>query len=315
MPRTDRPLPPDLRRAPFAVTTALDRGWSVDELRRARLRTPTPGVRVSSPAPDGTDVRARCLEVLPALPADAVFSDSTALALVGVDLPFGIDLREDLHVQVGPGTSFPRRSGVRGHRRATPETESIPLPGGLRVVLPERAWVQLAARLSGRELVVCGDALMRRQGPVSSLGQLRGVVDGLPAGARGVRRLRAALDATRPGTDSNMETRLRLTLVDGGLACPEVNLPVRSQGIVVARPDLSYPAERIAIEYDGDVHRTDRRTWRRDVRHRQELESLGWRVISCTADDVLRHPAQPVAWARRALSRARHDLAEIAESG
>ncbi len=249
------------------------------------------------------------------LPPDAVFSDSTALALIGVDLPFGIDVREDVHVQVGRGTSFPRRVGVSGHRRAIPAAESIPLPGGLRVVPPERAWTQLAVRLSRRELVVCGDALMRRRGSVCSPDQLRAVVDGLPSGARGVRRLRAALEATRPGTESSMETRLRLVLVDGGLACPEVNVPVLCRGLVVARPDLSYPVQRIAIEYDGDVHRTDRRTWQRDLRRRHELESLGWSVITCTADDVLRHPDRPVTWVRRALARTRQGGIEIAESG
>jgi very-short-patch-repair endonuclease len=68
-------------------------------------------------------------------------------------------------------------------------------------------------------------------------------------------------------------------------------------------PDLSYPEQRVAVEYDGDVHRTDRTVWRRDVVRRQELESLGWRVITCTADDVLRHPDRPVSWVRRALAR------------
>lgn len=101
-----------------------------------------------------------------------------------------------------------------------------------------------------------------------------------------------------------MESRLRWILVQAGLPCPEVNTLVRSDdGWVVAMPDLAYVRERVAVEYDGDVHRTDRDTWRRDVARRQALEALDWRVVTCTADDVLRHPDRPVAWVRRALHR------------
>jgi very-short-patch-repair endonuclease len=99
-----------------------------------------------------------------------------------------------------------------------------------------------------------------------------------------------------------METRLRLLLVDGGLPCPVVNHHVHdTQGRFVAMPDLTYPDLRIAIEYDGDVHRTDKHTWRRDIARRQALEALGWRVITCTADDVDRTPDRTLSWVRAAL--------------
>jgi very-short-patch-repair endonuclease len=154
------------------------------------------------------------------------------------------------------------------------------------------------------ELVVLGDALLRRRDALSHLNRLKAAVAGLPAGTRGARRLRAAVEHLRPRTDSPMESRLRWLLVDAGLPCPAVNALVRTpDGSVVAMPDLSYEQERVAVEYDGDVHRTSKTVWRRDVARRQGLEALGWRVVSCTADDVLRHPARPVAWVRSALSR------------
>lgn len=68
-------------------------------------------------------------------------------------------------------------------------------------------------------------------------------------------------------------------------------------------PDMTYPEARIAIEYDGDVHRTDPRTWRRDIARKQRLEELGWRVIVVTADDVYLHPARLVTRVRTALRR------------
>lgn len=113
-------------------------------------------------------------------------------------------------------------------------------------------------------------------------------MNALPPGTRGARRLREALALVRPGTDSCMETRLRLLLCRSGLPCPMVNQPVLAvDGRIVARPDLSYSDQRIAIEYDGDIHRTDRATWHRDIARRRAFDSLGWRIITCTATDVL----------------------------
>lgn len=293
-----------LRRGPFTVADGLAAGSPADALRRAGLRVPTPSVRAAGPPPAPDDVLARCQEFAPVLPPDALFCHATALALLGADLPHGLDVAGDLHVQVGPGRSLPRRQGLAGHRRATSQVPHIRMPLEVRVVLPETAWLQLATAVTPRELVVAADALMRRQGPLCRPEHLARAVAALPAGARGVRRLRDALVRARPGTDSCMETRLRWTLTDAGLPCPAVNALVRdADGRVVAMPDLSYAEERVAVEYDGDVHRTDRRTWQRDRTRRADLESLGWRVVSCTADDVLHHPDRAVAWVRRALRR------------
>lgn len=279
-------------------------GTPEDALRRAGLRIPTPSVRAAGPAPAPEDVLARCQEFAPVLPPDAVFCHGTAFALLGADLPFGVDPTGDLHVEVGPGRSLPRRRGLVGHRRSTPDVPFVRLPLGVRVALPEAAWLRLATSVPPRELVVAADALMRRQDPLCRPEHLARAVSAMPPGARGVRLLRTALGHARPGTDSCMESRLRWTLTDSGLPCPSVNALVRdAEGRVVAMPDLSYEEERVAIEYDGDVHRTDRRTWLRDRTKRAALESLGWRVITCAADDVLRHPDRPVTWVRRALRR------------
>jgi very-short-patch-repair endonuclease len=298
-------LPPGLVGSAFSVADGRRAGLTVDQLRRSSLRSPTRGVRTGAPPPGSSDLLGRCRELLPVLPSDAVFCHVTALGLLGADLPWGTDLDGPLHVQVGPASSWPRRHGVRAHSRSTADVRSWRLPGGVRVLVPELVWVQLGAHLEVPELVVLGDALLRRRDALSHVDRLRSAVAGLPAGTRGARRLRAAAGHVRARTDSPMESRLRWLLVDAGLRCPEVNVPVRGpDGSVVAMPDLSYVPERVAVEYDGDVHRTSRTVWRRDVTRRQALEALGWRVVSCTADDVIHHPARAVAWVRSALARA-----------
>jgi hypothetical protein len=297
-------LPQNLSGSAFSVAEGRAAGLSVDQLRRASLRSPTRGVRTDAPPPDAGDLLGRCRELLPVLPPDAVFCHVTALELLDVDLPWGMDSDGPLHVQVGQAASRPRRRGVRAHSRCTTDVRSWTLRGGVRVLVPELVWVQLGAELDVPELVVLGDALLRRRNALSHLDRLKATVAGLPAGTRGARRLRAAVGHLRAHTDSPMESRLRWLLVDAGLPCPAVNALVRApDGSVVAMPDLSYELERVAVEYDGDVHRTSKTMWRRDVARRQSLEALGWRVVSCTADDVLHHPERAIAWVRSALTR------------
>ncbi|GEL47335.1 hypothetical protein CHO01_24510 [Cellulomonas hominis] len=304
MPTPRPPLPASLARGPFLVSEGRAAGLTPAQLRRRSLRAPTRGVRTGSPAPEPSDVARRCRDVLPSLPDDALFCHVTALALLQVPVPAGLDASGPLHVQVGPGSTAPRRRGFTGHRRSDPRVGSLAVAGGVPVLAPEQVWVQLAAELDVGRLVVLGDALTCRKHPISAGTLLHAAATALPPGTRGRRRLLAALAEIRPGTDSPMETRLRLLLTGAGLPDPLVNHPVHApDGRFLALPDLSYPAQRVAVEYDGDVHRTDRRTWRRDIARRQALESHGWRVITCTADDVLRHPDRPVAWVRAALER------------
>jgi very-short-patch-repair endonuclease len=67
-------------------------------------------------------------------------------------------------------------------------------------------------------------------------------------------------------------------------------------------PDLSYPELRIAIEYDGDVHR-DQRQWRKDVARQRRLEELGWIIVHVMADDITRDPGPFLAAVRAARAR------------
>lgn len=296
-------VPAALRGRPFTLAEGRAAGLADRVLDGPALRRPTRGVRTTESAPSPTDVLARCRELVAVLPADAVFSHATGLDLLGIDRPRGLLRPDDVHVEVPHTTRRPRRHGVTSHSRVTSGSQPVVLRGGLPVLPPARLWTQLAAELDEVELVVLGDALLRRRDARANLHELARAVGRLPPGTRGLRRLRLALPLLRAGTDSCQETRLRLVLVGSGLPCPQVNRPVLdSAGRFVALPDLSYPEQRVAVEYDGDVHRTDPRAWRRDVARHQALEHLGWRQITCTADDV-RDPRRSVTWIRAALAR------------
>ena len=87
-----------------------------------------------------------------------------------------------------------------------------------------------------------------------------------------------------------METRLRMTLLLDGLPRPVAGQDVIVDGAWLSRPDLQYPEYRLALEYDAETHRTDRRQWRDDIFRKEVLEDHGWRCLVFTADDVLRRP-------------------------
>lgn len=55
--------------------------------------------------------------------------------------------------------------------------------------------------------------------------------------------------------------------------------------------DLAWPEFRVAIEYDGDHHRTDKNQWRRDNDKRELLRHHHWIVIIATAANMAdEHP-------------------------
>jgi very-short-patch-repair endonuclease len=65
--------------------------------------------------------------------------------------------------------------------------------------------------------------------------------------------------------------------------------------------DLCYPALKVIIEYDGRQHAMNSAQWQRDLKRREELDALGWRIIVVTAADLSDAPEQVLARVRDAL--------------
>ncbi len=118
-------------------------------------------------------------------------------------------------------------------------------------------------------------------------------------GAHGGRDLAEVLTLVDARAESPMESRVRVALVLGGLP-PEVQYPVVLRGRRY-RMDLAYPGQRVAVEYDGADHRTQRRV-RRDLVREAALAAAGWRVLRFDADVVLFRPDRLVATVRAELA-------------
>lgn len=295
-------IPGPFSTGPFRVADAIAAGMSHNVLGGPQFWKPFPGVRVPCTVPD--TLAARCHAASLVVPKDAAFSHRTAARLCDLPVPGRADLVE---VMVTSSDVVPQIDGVTGHTGLDP-AEVIDV-AGLRVVTPERTFFHLAIEVSLDELVVLGDAIVRHW---CSADQLIGRAAGLTR-RRGIVKARKALTMICPGVDSPPETRIRLLLLRAGLPCPAVNLDVFDDaGGWLARPDLSYPELKIAIEYDGDHHRTGKHQWRRDRARDENLRHAGWIVITLTADDLFNHPDRTVSrvmWHYRARTSAAHAAA------
>lgn len=153
---------------------------------------------------------------------------------------------------------------------------------GLPVTTPARTAFDLARVPPAGEAVARLDALMRAK-PFAAEDVL--LLGKRHSGARGLRQLRVVLPRLDPGAASPKETWLRLLLVDAGLPTPETQIPVVANWRTVAVLDMGWERFKVAAEYDGDQHRTDRRQYVRDMRRLRELEALGWIIVRVIAED------------------------------
>jgi len=297
-------FPMALRGRPFRVREALHRGVSAGRLRTRALLRPFHGIRAWT-RPTTHEQRARA--VLPRLRPDQAFSHTTAAAMLGIPLPRRLERDPRIHVTTLGTDQAIRVRGTVGHRARRGRVRIVH-SGTAALTHPADTFIALATLLSRDELIVVGDALVGwlgwcdRAELVAAARRYRG--------ARGIRRVRAALEEIRPGSRSPGETRLRLALTRRGLPQPELNHDVVVDGHWVACVDLAYTEARVAIEYESDLHRTDDRTFRKDLTRGEHLKDVGWWLVRATADDVGADVEVFVSRVRRLIggvSTGRHD--------
>lgn len=292
-------LPSEIRGATFSVRQALDAGVPVQRLRRKDLAAPFRGVRAAACA--DASLLARCAAYAVVMRPGTFFSHTTAAAIYDLPLPRRLPADGRLHVSAVLPDRAPEGSSVRGHTQA--ERPVLRIVRGLCVPDPVEVWRQLAALLSVDELVIVGDALLRRTAPLCAIDELSSGV-AVATGRPGVRRLRAAMESVRARTDSPMETVLRLAIVRAGLPEPQINFRLHGRdGRVVASGDLVFPHARLVVEYDGDHHRTDARQYRIDIDRIHAIQSLGWHVIRVTNAHMAHGAAEAVRRIRDHLER------------
>ncbi len=184
--------------------------------------------------------------------------------------------------------------GILSRRERIPPGE-ITRVNGMFVTTAARTALDLGRRLPRGSAVAHLDALARatevEASEILELAQRY-------KGTKGVRRCREAVDLMDAGAQSPQETKLRLILIDKGFERPETQIPVADDdGHVFAYLDMGWPHLKIAVEYDGEHHRTDDQQYRWDAIRLRKLIAKGWIVIRVIKGD---RPHEINAWVRRA---------------
>lgn len=161
--------------------------------------------------------------------------------------------------------------------------DEVMMRSNISVTTPARTIFDLGRHLERNEAVARIDALL-------TLGQVT-VDEVYPLIERhqnspNLRRLKTALRLADAGAESPRETRLRLALTDAGMPPDRTQIPVfDARGRIAAKVDMGWEDLKIAVQYDGTHHQTDRVTYVRDQKVNRALESRRWIVIRAIAED------------------------------
>ena len=172
---------------------------------------------------------------------------------------------------------------------------------GMTLTTPERTAFDLGRKLRGDNAVIYVDALTHATGLDAA--DVVAIADRQP-GIRGVRQLRSVVQRMHGGAESPQETRLRLALVDAGLPVPETQIEFRDRnGVVRVRVDMGWRQWKVAVEYDGVQHWSDRRQRSWDIDRIALLEASGWVVVRVSAE-LLSRPDVVIRRVREKLKAA-----------
>jgi len=232
----------------------------------------------------------------------AVVAGRSAAALLGtnwVDDCNPVDLIHD-------NRTAPTGIRVRGDRLSDDE---IRLVDGMAVTTPLRTALDVACWYPPGTGLAVLDALARAA--PFDIGAAKKLAERYP-GRRGIRRARQVLELVDPGAQSPKESWLRLLLIDGGLPRPQTQIPVYDElGNAVAYLDMGWEEIKVAVEYDGEQHRNDRRQYTWDIRRLEMLERRGWIVIRVVAGD---RPADILRRVRAAIARRTSNQSDVRRS-
>lgn len=234
----------------------------------------------------------RCLAAAMTLPPDAVITGRSAATLLGADLA---GPKDDVEVLVSDHKYMNRRAGIRAWARKSNEDEYVPWQG-INIARMTRAAFDVLARHTVRFAVANCDAMLRAR-LIDETSLHNFLAKRHYYGYRKALRALALVDAR---AESIPESMLRVELVQAGLSpVPQVEV-FDLLGRFVARLDLAFEEEKVAVEYDGNWHaKPEQRA--KDEARRQRLRECGWTIIVVTRDDLYGDPSAVVTAVKNAL--------------
>ena len=223
------------------------------------------------------DHRLRCAAVALLLPVGTAIAGHSAAAWHGA--PFAA-AQDPVTVVRPPSVLWKGPREVRVHQaELRPEDvewhDDVPVTAPLRTAWDVAAWEPLGTAVAAL------DAMLR----AGTLGE--GELAALPTGGtgrKGVVRVRRAVSLVDRRAESAPESRVRVALVAAGLS-PVPQFEVVHHGRFLARVDLGFPEQRLAVEYEGAHHFDGAQIVRDDARIAR-LAAAGRRVVRLSAADL-----------------------------
>ena len=239
----------------------------------------------------------RCQAAGLILPEHVAITGRSAAYLHGVELAAP---DEPIEVLLQRPLTFGPYTGIKVY---TTDCRNIGIvPGSLpQVVTTERAAIDIARGPNMIESVVYLDALAHQH--MLNPARLHNLIMRTLSPQAGSARAIRALALMNGRSESPQESRLRVKLTLHGLEPPAILHEVRDQGSFVARVDLAWPQQRLALEYDGAWHGNSQQV-EHDRRRLNQLVSHGWMVLHVTAERLRREFAQLCGEIQQVLSRA-----------
>jgi hypothetical protein len=269
-------------------------GLSADQIRQRVARgslTRVAGGVLSVAGHDLTWDR-RLLAACLAAGPDSVVSHRAAAHLLGFD---GF-ARGPIEVTVPRGVRPPLPRGVRLHSALRLDRIDVVSLDPFRVTSGARTILDLARTATEQELVAAiGSAI--RDGWTSEAVLRRRLSARRGRGHHGVRLLDVVLDG--PIGDSELERRFLRLVTTAGLPRPVTQRVFRGDRTI--RVDASWEPYGVVAEVMGHRWHCTALDLARDAHRRNELESLGLRVLEFTAHAIDREPAVVVDTPRRNL--------------
>ncbi len=282
-------IPPELTIRPFTIVEAQRFGIHRWHLEGSAWKRLGPGIYAWNEleVSPGVMLAAAALR----LPPHAVFSGDTAAWLHGLDT----NPCNPIEVTVPPGGRVSMRTGLC-IKRASLARDDVALINRTPVTTVERTLLDVSESRTLTEAVVLADrATHLHLTDVRKLEQTAARSSGRP----GVATFRRAIEHIEPATESQMESRLRMLIVLKRLPRPIAQHPIHDDaGIFLGRVDFFYPEAKLAIEYDGEVHREN---LAEDNRRQNRLIAAGIRLFRFTAGDIYNRPDVVIRQIRGAL--------------
>lgn len=199
------------------------------------------------------------------------------------------------------GDGYRPHPGLRVHRSRVLPREDIRRQDRIPITSPARTLIDLAQQVEYR-------ALRRavRQAQSLRVVRQRDLVEAIARHSRrrGVGKLRRIVVSGPAPTRSELEDVVLELITRGGLAVPDVNVPIRVGGRRLL-PDFRWPEPRLIVEADGAAWHDNPVAREDDAERQAVLEACGERVVRVTWEQAIARPNEVLARLRAAGAPSR----------